>query len=314
MRYVLAVAVVSLLVAAAPTHAFAQSGPRPPPAVTQVTTSHGVSAPRPPSGGSTGGTGGTGSTLPGGRAGATSSNGGHSVSAGVGGAAGASGGTSEAGMRQTGTPSGSPPAPQRPDAQSPGSGGGATPVPAPAPAPAPSNNTFGEGAGGGTGASSGSPPAPQPPGNQGPSSSLGTQPLASPRMGASRPDASPDKLPVGADTRPPRGAEVEQSYFSALTASSAQLPDGSYAEIWSLSSTSTECRLIRMEATDFDAYLALRYGTPTGDLIAEDDDGGGGTTAVIRARFPQSGTYFIIATSSGRGTQTGQYRLSISPC
>ncbi len=94
---------------------------------------------------------------------------------------------------------------------------------------------------------------------------------------------------------------------SALTGSSAQARDGSRIELWTFQGTASECVDIGMQSSDFIAYLQLIQGSRTGPVIVEGAD-------QVRARLPRTSTYYIKATSSGRGDQQGMYTLSLNAC
>ena len=58
----------------------------------------------------------------------------------------------------------------------------------------------------------------------------------------------------------------------------------------------------------------LRQGAPFGAEVAKDDDSGGGTDVLIRLRLPNTGTYFVTATTFGEGQALGRYTLDLDRC
>ena len=94
---------------------------------------------------------------------------------------------------------------------------------------------------------------------------------------------------------------------SALTASSLQARDGSRVEIWTFSGSANDCVDIQMTSTDFPPYLQLIQGSRTGPVVAERE-------GTLHVRLPSSGSYWVKATSAGRGDQRGSYELALVRC
>jgi uncharacterized protein (TIGR03437 family) len=87
-----------------------------------------------------------------------------------------------------------------------------------------------------------------------------------------------------------------------------------YADLWYFTAKAGQQVAIQLNASQFDAYLAL-IG-PDGSIVDEDDDGGGGTNARIPftsgfITLPQDGTY-IIEASSAFENELGTYTLSLT--
>lgn len=94
---------------------------------------------------------------------------------------------------------------------------------------------------------------------------------------------------------------------SALTASSLQARDGSRVEMWTFAGSANDCVDVQMTSTDFRPYVQLIQGSRNGSVVAEHD-------AALHVRLPSSGSYWIKATSAGRGDQRGSYQLSLTQC
>jgi hypothetical protein len=103
-------------------------------------------------------------------------------------------------------------------------------------------------------------------------------------------------------------------YNSSLTTTDTLLQDGSRGELWMFEGIAGQCTEIIMKSPDFDAYLVLRQNAPFGAMVSEDDDAAGGTDALIRVRLPETGTFFITATSYSSGQVLGRYSLDLDRC
>jgi len=99
-----------------------------------------------------------------------------------------------------------------------------------------------------------------------------------------------------------------QTVNGELTGADCRLSDGSYADRWEITLTTTTALRIDMTSAAFDAFLFMRDAS--NNTVASDDDGAGGTNARIEGTFP-AGTYIIWANSFLPGT-TGAYSLAVS--
>lgn len=93
-----------------------------------------------------------------------------------------------------------------------------------------------------------------------------------------------------------------------LHADSSQLDDGSYADLYALTGQAGQIVTVRLESSDFDAYLILR--DRYFEHLAEDDDSAGGTDALLYYILPYTGTYYVTVTSFWP-SETGRYTLSL---
>jgi len=99
--------------------------------------------------------------------------------------------------------------------------------------------------------------------------------------------------------------------FSTIVPDAPPLPDGSHGELWRFEGTAGDCAEITMRGELLDALLVLHYAAPVGDYIAVDDDSFGGMAAQILKRLPETGPYYIIATSAAGRPRTGDYWLRL---
>lgn len=105
---------------------------------------------------------------------------------------------------------------------------------------------------------------------------------------------------------------IGQLQKGTLTASSAQLEDGSSYDLFRYDSPGNETIVILMESVDFDTYLSLgRMEQGAFTQLASDDDGAGGTNARIEHTISAAGTYLIRANSLMPG-ETGSYTLLLN--
>ena len=91
------------------------------------------------------------------------------------------------------------------------------------------------------------------------------------------------------------------------------LKDGSRGSYWSITLRGGECVQMTMESDDFHPYVSLRRGSPDGTSVAN-DDGGVDDWARITVMNADAGTYYLLASSSGRGDKRGNYTLDIDRC
>jgi hypothetical protein len=120
--------------------------------------------------------------------------------------------------------------------------------------------------------------------------------------------AAPAQPNVPAGTRV---ASAGQRLTGTLRTSDPMLADSSFINDWVYSGAPGDRVRIRLESSDFDAYL--QWGRLSGDRFereASDDDGGGGTNSMIEATVDGVGT-FAIRVNSFAGGQTGAYTLSV---
>ncbi len=108
---------------------------------------------------------------------------------------------------------------------------------------------------------------------------------------------------------PPTLISVGQTLNRTLVASDGRSVgcSGCFADRYEFSINSSQALVIRLDSTDFDAFL--RVLDSTGSELVTDDDSGGGTNSVI-SRIFQAGTYRIEATSFSEDQQ-GAYTLSL---
>jgi hypothetical protein len=118
--------------------------------------------------------------------------------------------------------------------------------------------------------------------------------------------------------KPPRGGGggqapgAGQTIRGELTSSDPELDDGSFYDCHPLNLVGEQRYGFRMEASAFDAYLALMAGANcNGAVVDSDDDGAGGTNALIEFTAPSSGRWSLRANSLSEG-ETGAYTLTIA--
>ena len=114
--------------------------------------------------------------------------------------------------------------------------------------------------------------------------------------------------PVMVDGWPTYPAQYGGLYSGALSTADSQAQDGSRLQFWSFQGKAGDCVLVRMEATEFQPYLQVVRGTPTGQRIAQ------GASPVRADGLPGDDSYFVKATSTGSGERLGQYTLSLDRC
>lgn len=84
---------------------------------------------------------------------------------------------------------------------------------------------------------------------------------------------------------------------------------GTFADLYQVQLASDATIDLRLNSTDFDAYLILLDAE--GNLAAQDDDSGGGTNSRIQTMLP-AGTYYIVAKPNGDYTASGAYTITLS--
>jgi hypothetical protein len=95
-----------------------------------------------------------------------------------------------------------------------------------------------------------------------------------------------------------------------LSFTSCQYPDDTFADLYQLNITDTTALDLRLDSSDFDAYLEVLDSK--GNVIDEDDDSGGGNSAKVSDTF-DPGTYFVVVKPFSTYTATGKYALSVVP-
>jgi hypothetical protein len=90
------------------------------------------------------------------------------------------------------------------------------------------------------------------------------------------------------------------------------LKDGSRGSYWSFSARPGECVQMTMRSGDFNPYMSLRTGAPDGNSLANQDGANG--RAQITLMNASGGTYYLLASSSGRGDKRGEYTLDLNRC
>ncbi len=91
--------------------------------------------------------------------------------------------------------------------------------------------------------------------------------------------------------------------------SSCQYLDSTFADIYQVQLTTSTVIDLRLNSSDFDAYLVLLDAQ--GNLVDQDDDSGGGTNARI-THLLGAGTYYLVAKPTGDYTSGGNYTVSLN--
>jgi hypothetical protein len=94
-----------------------------------------------------------------------------------------------------------------------------------------------------------------------------------------------------------------------ITYTGCQYTDNSFADLYQLNLTADAAIDLRLNSSEFDAYLVLLDSK--GAVIDEDDDGGGNTNSRI-TRNLAAGVYYIVAEPFGDYTSHGAYTLITS--
>ena len=85
--------------------------------------------------------------------------------------------------------------------------------------------------------------------------------------------------------------------------------DKTFYDYWVFQGRGGQRVTITMRSTTVDAYLILKRGSASGDVIAEDDDGGGSLDARVTVTLPEDSAYTVIANSVEPGA--GDYTLTL---
>ena len=91
-----------------------------------------------------------------------------------------------------------------------------------------------------------------------------------------------------------------------ITYTGCQYTDSTFADLYQMNLTADATLDLRLNSSQFDAYLVLLDSK--GALVDQDDDSGGGTNARITRNVP-AGTYYIVAKPFGDYTSHGAYTL-----
>jgi hypothetical protein len=92
-----------------------------------------------------------------------------------------------------------------------------------------------------------------------------------------------------------------------LTFTGCQYTDNSFADLYRMDLTADAAIDLRLDSSEFDAYLVLLDST--GAVVDEDDDSGGNTNSHIARNLP-AGTYFMVVKPFGDYTSHGAYTLT----
>jgi hypothetical protein len=93
-----------------------------------------------------------------------------------------------------------------------------------------------------------------------------------------------------------------------ITYTGCQYTDNTFADFYQMDVTADAAIDLRLNSSEFDAYLVLLDSK--GAVVDEDDDSGGGTNSRITRNVP-AGTYYIVAKPFGDYTSHGAYTLII---
>jgi hypothetical protein len=94
-----------------------------------------------------------------------------------------------------------------------------------------------------------------------------------------------------------------------ITYTGCQYTDNSFADFYRMNLAADAAIDLRLNSSEFDAYLVLLDST--GAVVDEDDDSGGNTNSRITRDLP-AGTYFLVVEPFGDYTSHGAYTLIVS--
>lgn len=117
------------------------------------------------------------------------------------------------------------------------------------------------------------------------------------------------------DGKPISVTQVNSHNWGSLSPNNVDtvtLQDGSRGSYWSVDIRPGRCVQMEMRSSEFTPYLSLRTGGPDGARVASQDGANG--RARITLMNANGGTYYLLASSVGRGERRGQYTLDITPC
>ena len=92
-----------------------------------------------------------------------------------------------------------------------------------------------------------------------------------------------------------------------ITYTGCQYIDNTFADLYQMNLTADATIDLRLNSSEFDAYLVLLDSK--GAVIDEDDDSGGNTNARI-TRSLAAGTYYMVVKPFGDYTSHGAYTLT----
>lgn len=102
---------------------------------------------------------------------------------------------------------------------------------------------------------------------------------------------------------------VGGSISGNLTYTACQYTDATFADVYQMTLGANTTINLRLNSTDFDAYLVVLDAK--GNLVAQDDDSGGGTNARIQQMLP-AGKYFVFAKPFANYYSVGNYTLTLA--
>ncbi|SPF54257.1 Peptidase domain protein [Candidatus Sulfopaludibacter sp. SbA4] len=102
---------------------------------------------------------------------------------------------------------------------------------------------------------------------------------------------------------------VGGSINGTLTVAACQYIDGTFAGLYQMVLASDTTIDLRLDSSDFDAYLVLLDAK--GNVVDQDDDSGGGTNARLNELLA-AGTYYVVAKPFSGYTSVGGYTLSLA--
>jgi len=108
----------------------------------------------------------------------------------------------------------------------------------------------------------------------------------------------------GAKATIPIGGSVS----ATISFAGCQYTDATFADIYKVDVTGSATLDVRVESSEFNAYLLLLDAK--GNLVDADDDSGGGTNARIN-RLVAPGTYYVVSKPVSEYTSGGAYTVSV---
>jgi hypothetical protein len=99
------------------------------------------------------------------------------------------------------------------------------------------------------------------------------------------------------------------SISGTLTFTACQFSDATFADVYAVTLDADGTIDLRLNSSDFDAYLVLQDAK--GNLLAQDDDSGGGTNSRIQQKLT-AGTYYVYAKPFANYYSLGAYTLTLS--
>jgi hypothetical protein len=99
------------------------------------------------------------------------------------------------------------------------------------------------------------------------------------------------------------------SISGALTFTACQYIDATFADVYQMTLAANTTIDLRLNSTDFDAYLVILDAK--GNLIAQDDDSGGGTNSRIQQSLV-AGNYYVFVKPFANYYSLGNYTLTLA--